>query len=1721
VGVLLCAPTHSARAQTPFAHGGLDAQHPGSSVLPNEQVDPASGALTIVSTDLVLPGNAGFNLAVTRVYNSNVYPSYSSGGSTAFDEDSWAGIGWKLHFGRILNPDATGPGETQIEMGDGSRHPLYHRSDGGWITSDFWLYDRVTHTLQLPNGQVYTFDRAVIINDTIGAVRYVTEVRDPFNNRLTFSYFDGSGPPDGVSQIQQHLGSGQVRTVSFGYDPTLRALASMTYNGRTWTYQQQAAGPAGYNLLKHVSPPIGPGWSYDYSQTMTGELEKLTTPSGGWLTYGYQDATRRAGSLSQRARVVTTRTTGGRDVKPGTWTYAYGSGPNQDTTVVTCPCGTTRYRFNGTGVSGDFTGWSAGTLAEQTVEENGITLERHAFYWVRSELISTDPVPGVEGVWADEAVYRPLLNQHVVTRGTHAWTTTNTYHTNLGNVNDYGRPYQVEESYSIYQKRVTTRTFRYGFTPYILNRTATESVWVQTGYDKRTPTESSHWIYDTATGFLTEQSIFGFVTSFEPSPEGNVAVSTDGLGHRTTYAYTWGTVQDVHTPRTQVSYVIDADGLVRSADNHVDSTVNYDYDDVFRPTLASRAGLNPAITKYDNIAGQFLRMERGRAQTESQLDGFGRPVLTFNGFNVKTRVERDACGRTTFTSTPYTVGDGTRGTIVEYDALGRLKSSTDPASAQTTYSYDGADVTKIDAQGHGTRFNYNSMAFGGPEDGRLASVVDAKNVTTSYDYDVFGNLTQVTGPLPGLIRTWKRDNRGQPFEESQPESGTTKYKYDAVGNVSERKDANGDVTTFTYDADNRLWTRDAPGDFDDLSIGYDDAGRVNSLTGGGATTTYNYNKATGHLDYREDTANGFTFRSTYEYDANDNLYKLTYPRGRVVTYEYDDENRLTVVRQNGALFAHSAQYDDGGRLFTYTTGAVTHTITYDDAQRPKRLLSAGAGGALDLTYDYYPGGNVKTITDPRPGASQAFEYDPLDRLFSADGPWGQLRWSYDAAGNRQTETHGGGTTTYTYVAATQRLSATSGAIAENFIYDNVGQLVADGRGTYGYSPLGRLTWATGPSLAANYIYDGAGGRLAKTVNGHTTYTIRSAAGETLSEYESACGSPIWSRDIITAFGRPIGAVRSTATTPSVAMVNAVHTEPEDSTSVSIAVQLTTPGGAPLACPVTVSYTTSAGTATAGTDFTQTAGTLTFPGGTATNATVTITVPLLPDTIYESDETFTVLLTNAAGATIGSPGAETVTIRDDDAAPAMAIDQPIANATVRTPFTVSGWAIDSSVPTGTGVDGIHVYATPVGGSPTFLGVATYGDANSGVAAVYGSRFTNSGYTFTATLSPGTYALTVYARNSATGAFNQSSAIWVTVAPSAPNGSLESPGAGQTLQQPFVLSGWAADQGTGAGTGVDEVRVWAFPNPGSGADPIFMGFATYGGARTDIGGLLGAGFTNSGFQLVIRGLAPGVYQFKALARSTVTGQVYWLPNPANGTTVTVQANPHMWVDGPAPNATVSQTFIVSGWAVDLAASAGTGVSTLHVWAYPSAGGSPTFLGAATSFGARSDIGAWLGPQFTNSGFSLTTPTLAPGTYQIVVYAWSTVENNWNQAQSLSVTVATSQPIVAVDGPAPSAIVSQPFIVGGWAIDPGAPIGTGIDAVHVYAVANSGAGDRTLIGAAANTGSRPDVGGYYGGQFTNSGYTYSASGFAPGVYRIEVYAHSTVSGNWTVVSRLVTVQ
>lgn len=126
--------------------------------------------------------------------------------------------------------------------------------------------------------------------------------------------------------------------------------------------------------------------------------------------------------------------------------------------------------------------------------------------------------------------------------------------------------------------------------------------------------------------------------------------------------------------------------------------------------------------------------------------------------------------------------------------------------------------------------------------------------------------------------------------------------------------------------------------------------------------------------------------------------------------------------------------------------------------------------------------------------------------------------------------------------------------------------------------------------------------------------------------------------------------------------------------------------------------------------------------------------------------------------------------------------------------------------------------------------------------------------------------------------------------------------------------------------------------------------------------------------------------------------------------------MFVDSPARNAAVPSAFVIGGWAIDFASKTGTGVSQMHVWAYPQTGAAPIFLGEITR-GARPDVAAAYGPQFMQAGFSVIVRNLAPGAYSVVLFPFSSIINafDYGAAVALNITVVASAPIAQPVAPA----------------------------------------------------------------------------------------------------------
>lgn len=142
---------------------------------------------------------------------------------------------------------------------------------------------------------------------------------------------------------------------------------------------------------------------------------------------------------------------------------------------------------------------------------------------------------------------------------------------------------------------------------------------------------------------------------------------------------------------------------------------------------------------------------------------------------------------------------------------------------------------------------------------------------------------------------------------------------------------------------------------------------------------------------------------------------------------------------------------------------------------------------------------------------------------------------------------------------------------------------------------------------------------------------------------------------------------------------------------------------PADAPISFNYSTSGGSAAAGTDFTNTSGVGTIP---IAGTTTTISVPITGDTLFENDETFSVSLAGGSGySSVGSILSATGTIVNDDDPPTLAISDVSRlegnSGSANLAFTVS---------------------TAVSGVDIVVNYATSDGATAGTAATAGSDYT---------------------------------------------------------------------------------------------------------------------------------------------------------------------------------------------------------------------------------------------------------------------------------------------------------------------------------------------------------------------------------------------------------------
>ena len=242
--------------------------------------------------------------------------------------------------------------------------------------------------------------------------------------------------------------------------------------------------------------------------------------------------------------------------------------------------------------------------------------------------------------------------------------------------------------------------------------------------------------------------------------------------------------------------------------------------------------------------------------------------------------------------------------------------------------------------------------------------------------------------------------------------------------------------------------------------------------------------------------------------------------------------------------------------------------------------------------------------------------------------------------------------TYEAVISVAALTSSGGLASFSNYGATTVDLAAPGDGINSTLPGGGYGAYSGTSMATPHVA-GAVAVLAAARPGTTAGDIRTALLTTARPTSSLAGRTV------TGGRLDIGAAANVAPPVEIAISGGSVAEGNSGiTQLAFTVRLSAAANA----PVTVNYTTTNGTAAAGTDYVAASGTLTFLAGETTKQ---ILVDVVGDTTYEANENFSVALSGASANARISMASAVGTITNDDpqppppAAPTLAISSVAA------------------------------------------------------------------------------------------------------------------------------------------------------------------------------------------------------------------------------------------------------------------------------------------------------------------------------------------------------------------------------------------------------------------------------------------------------------------------------
>ncbi len=477
----------------------------------------------------------------------------------------------------------------------------------------------------------------------------------------------------------------------------------------------------------------------------------------------------------------------------------------------------------------------------------------------------------------------------------------------------------------------------------------------------------------------------------------------------------------------------------------------------------------------------------------------GRIAKTYDG-EYRVRTETDQLGVTT-TFTYDAVGNrvgavnSSNGLTIAltHDAINRpltvTTTFTDPVTGQpvtipTSRTYDDAAHTIQITDGRGSVLleRYNG------HDAVIESTVDPAGLAlrTTHRYDGNGSLTDTVDPLNGDVDMLKAfDALGRVISTTQPLRGTSKTFYDGNNNVARTVDARGVAHRFVYDALDRKVEQILE---ESISRGGADLTLSRTEYVDGANLTRTFDAAGGRTEIQNDAlhrevlitdpADHATVR---EWDGIERRAE-TDRRGFRTEYDYDAIGRLTARRDLGGPVASSVTsvYNSATGTRTDTDRRGIQTLTTVDpigrlrrvARRHPSLAAEYGADTISIDEQAYDGAGLVTDHRDARGAVRHNVYDPAGRLASTTVGFGTADasttvFTSDAAGNvltvKDARNHGGAfDIRYTYDAANRRVTETNGAGNTTvFDFDAADQVI-------------RITQPLGAQFVTNYAYDELG-----------------------------------------------------------------------------------------------------------------------------------------------------------------------------------------------------------------------------------------------------------------------------------------------------------------------------------------------------------------------------------------------------------------------------------------------------------------------------------------------------------------------------------------------------------------------------------------------------------------------------------------------------------------------